>query len=117
MFIICVVVTVVLAVMLVFSASLKLRKDPESVRVINGVVGVPVRYFSTLAAFELAGAAGLAAGLWIAPLGVAAAAGVVLYFALAVAAHIRVSDRKGVLNPSLPLVAGLAALVLRIATV
>ena len=45
-----------------------------------------------------------------------AAVGVVLYFVGAIAAHLRVRDTKGLLNPSLPLVLSLVVSVLRIAT-
>ena len=114
-FTILIIAAVVLAAMLTISAILKLRQHEESVRIIHGVVGVPLRLFPVLAALELAGAIGVIAGLWLAPLGIAAAVGVVLYFVGAIAAHLRVRDTKGLLNPSVPL--GLSLVVsLRIAT-
>lgn len=116
MFIGCVIVTVVLSAMLALSASLKLRRDEKAVRVINETVGFPMRFFPHLAAAELAGAAGVIAGLWIAPLGMAAAVGVILYFVLAIGAHVRVGDMKGVGSPLIPLVVAAAALFLRVAT-
>lgn len=116
MFIALTVAAVVLAAMLTMSASLKLRRHEESIRVIHGVVGVPLRLFPVLAGLELAGAAGALVGLWLAPLGIAAALGVVVYFVVAVGAHLRVGDVKGVTNPLVPLVVGAVVLALRIAT-
>ena len=70
---------------------------------------------ATIAA-ELAGGAGLLVGLAVAPLGMAAAIGLVLYFLGAVGAHAKASDTKGI-PPALvlALVSG-AALALRIAS-
>ncbi len=116
MFIITAVTATALAAMLAVSASLKLRQHEMSVGIINGVVGVPLRLFPALAGLEIAGAAGVVAGLWLAPLGVAAAVGVVLYFVGAIAAHVRVGDVKGVAGPLLMLAIALVVLVLRIAT-
>ena len=79
------------------SASQKLRKDEQSVAVIGGTVGVPLRFFPVLAALELAGAAGILLGLWLEPLGgvAVAAAALVAYFVGAVVGHLRVRDSKG----------------------
>jgi hypothetical protein len=79
MFIALVVVTVLLAVICVQSAAMKLRKNEQVLAVIHGTVGVPQRHLPVLAALELAGAAGILAGLWVEPLGVAAAVGLVAY--------------------------------------
>jgi hypothetical protein len=110
------VAAAVLAAMLILSASLKLRRREESIRVIHGVVGVPLGLFPLLAGLEVAGAAGAVVGLWLEPLGIAAALGVVVYFVIAVGAHLRVGDVKGVTNPLVPLVVGAVVLALRIAT-
>lgn len=59
MFIALVISTAVLALICLSSASMKLRKHPQAVAVIGNIVGVPVRYFSVLAALEIAGAAAL----------------------------------------------------------
>jgi len=76
-------------------------------------VGVPEGKVWLLAGAEIAGAAGLIAGLWLWPLGVAAAAGVALYFVGAVSAHLRKYDLK--IAPAFVLLLwGVAALVLRI---
>ena len=55
-------------------------------------VGVPEERLNHLALILLAGAAGLLLGLAWPPVGLAAAAGTVVYFLLAVAAHLRHGD-------------------------
>jgi hypothetical protein len=110
------IATVLLAVMVAASAAKKLQKDPQVLEVIGGTVGVPERYFPLLAALELAGAAGILLGLWLAPLGIAAAAGLVLYFLGAMIGHLRVGDTKGLVMPLVPLVLSVVVLVLRSAT-
>jgi uncharacterized membrane protein YphA (DoxX/SURF4 family) len=116
MFIALVIASVLLAVMCASSASQKLRKHERSVAIIGGTVGVPVRYFPVLASLELAGAAGILLGLWLEPLGVAAAAGLVVYFVGAVVGHLRVGDTKGLTMPVPPLVLSIAVLALRLVT-
>lgn len=88
MFIALVIATVLLTTMCASSASQKLGKHERSVAIIGGTVGVPVRYFPVLASLELAGAAGILLGLWLEPLGVAAAAALVAYFV----GHLRARD-------------------------
>jgi hypothetical protein len=115
-FIALVITTVLLALISLNSAVMKLRENEQVVAIIGGTVGVPARYFPVLAALEIAGAVGIVAGLWVAPLGVAAAIGLVLYFLGAVAGHLRVRDMKNVVMPLPPLVLAVAVLVLRLAT-
>lgn len=115
MFVACAIVTGLLAAVLVGSAAAKLTKVDRAVETITGA-GVPIGWFPWLAAIELAGAAGLVVGLGIEPLGVAAAVGVVLYFAGAVIAHVRVRDYAGVVAPAPLLAVAVAALVLRLAS-
>jgi hypothetical protein len=115
MFIATAVVTVLLAGLLVLSAFIKItRREPF----VQGYfrVGVPENRLNLLAVILLAGAAGLIAGLWWAPLGVAAAIGVICYFLLAVAAHLRAADARNLLNPLTYLLFAAAALTLRLAT-
>src|SRR5215211_2159414 len=112
MFIALVIAAVLLAAMCASSASQKLRKHERSVAIIGGTVGVPVRYFPVLASLELAGAAGILLGLWLEPLGVAAAAALVVDFV----GHLRVRDTRGLIMPLLPLVFSIAVLTLRLAT-
>lgn len=115
MFIATVVVSVLLALAAIGSALGKLSKSPKVVEGLTGA-GVPVSWFPFLATAELAGGVGLLVGLGIAPLGMAAAIGLVLYFVGAVAAHVKAGDTKGIGAPLvLAIIAG-AALALRIAS-
>ncbi len=113
MFIAYVVVGALLALALIGSGSAKLAKNKTIVETITGL-GVPLGMFPLLAACELAGALGLIVGIWWAPLGIAAAIGVVLYFICAVGAHLRKSDFKGVPNAAVMLVVAAIGLALRV---
>lgn len=109
------VVSLLLAALAVFAAARKLsHRDPVVRDYLR--VGVPPDKLNYLAFILLAGAAGLIAGLLWAPIGVAAAAGLVCYFSLAVAAHIRADDKKHLPTPIIMLALAIAALVLRLAT-
>ena len=116
MFIALVVTTVLLALLALNSAVMKLRQQQQVIDVIHGTVGVPKRWLPPLAALEIAGAVGIVAGIWIVPLGVAAAAGLVAYFLGAVVGHLRVRDTKNLVMPLAPLALSIAVLVLRLAT-
>ncbi|RZQ62438.1 DoxX family protein [Amycolatopsis suaedae] len=83
------VVIVVTAVACVFSAVVDWTL-PERVFANAGQVRVPRSWLPALGALKAAGAAGLVAGLAGVPfIGVAAAAGLVLFFVGAVGAHVR----------------------------
>jgi uncharacterized membrane protein YphA (DoxX/SURF4 family) len=116
MFIAYVVVAVLLAFVLLVSGRGKLVKDEKIVASLTGA-GVPLTWFPRLAALEIAGAVGLLVGIAYRPLGIAAAVGVVLYFAGAVVAHLRVKDVKGLPVPAVLLLVAVAALVLGVLTV
>lgn len=116
MFIALVVVTVLLAAICLNSAALKVRQDEQVLAVIHGTVGVPKQYLPVLAAVEIAGAAGILLGLWLQPLGVLAAAGLVAYFVGAAGGHLWVRDTKNLVMPLPPLVLAVAVLVLRLVT-
>ena len=116
MFIALVVTTVLLALICLNSAVMKVRENEQVVAIIGGTVGVPARYFPVLAALEIAGALGIVAGLWVEPLGVAAAIGLVGYFVGAAAGHLRVRDTENLAMPLPPLVLPIAVTVLRLAT-
>jgi hypothetical protein len=51
--------------------------------------------------------------VWYGPLGIAAAAGLALYFVGAIGAHLRKGDVKGIVTPVLILILAVAALILR----
>jgi len=115
-FIVLIIATILLAAMVAGSAIKKHQHDEQVLTVIGGTVGVPERLFPVLAALELAGAAVILIGLWLAPLGIAAAIGLVLYFVGALIGHLRVGDTKGLAMPLRPLALAIAVLVLRIIT-
>lgn len=116
MFVATVVVSVLIAALAAFSGGSKLARSPMQLAAMEAV-RFPVDRMWLLGAAELAGAAGVLAGLLWWPLGAAAATGLVLYFVGAVLAHLRVGDVKGVVNPVLPLALSVGALVLRLLTV
>ena len=107
-------VSVLLAALLAFAAVRKLGHRPEVVETYVRV-GVPEERLDLLAVVLLAGAAGLLAGIAWRPLGVAAASCLVLYFLVAIAAHIRARDQRNMATPLLIELLAIAALVLRLA--
>lgn len=109
------VVSVLLAAVLVFSATQKLGHNEAVVRS-YAKAGVPESRLNALAVLLLAGAAGLVCGLFWTPLGVAAAFVLVCYFLLAVAAHVRAGDRGRLAMPLVLLVLAAGALALRLAS-
>jgi DoxX-like family len=78
-------------------------------------VGVPEDKLDYLAIILLTGAAGLMLGLVWAPIGVAAAGGVTLYFLVAIGFHIRAHDTEHLPTPLVIAVLAAAALALRLA--
>jgi DoxX-like family len=114
-FIATVAVTALLATLLVLSAYIKLtRREPFVQGYLR--VGVPEHRLNALAYLLLLGATGLAAGLWWAPAGIAAATGLTCYFLAAVAAHLRADDARSLPTPLTYLALAVAALILRLAT-
>jgi hypothetical protein len=108
------ILAVLYSAMLVFSAVGKLRLDPQQVQIIHAEVGVPLSLFPVLAACELAGAAGLLAGIRWRSLGIAAAVGVVVYFVGAIASHIVAGDTGGSGGAIFMLVVAAIVLALRV---
>ena len=113
MFIATLIVSIVLALALTFSAVGKLSKNPSVVEQMGGV-GVSAKQIPVLAYLELAGALGLVVGLFWWPIGVAAAIGVIAYFLGAVIAHLRVKDFSGIGPAAFLALVATAALVLRL---
>ena len=111
MFVATVIVSVLLALALTGSAAAKATSQPAVVPGISAV-GVPENRIPLLAIPLFAGAVGLVAGLCIEPIGVAAAACLVLYFVLAIGAHVRAKD-PNIAPPAALGVVAAAALVLR----
>jgi hypothetical protein len=107
------VLSAVLAAPLIFAAIRKLGHSEDVVRS-YARVGVPEDKLDILALILLAGVAGLIAGLFWDPIGIAAALGLVLYFALAVAAHIRFHDWQPLPTPLVILALAAAVLIMRV---
>jgi hypothetical protein len=109
------VVSILLAALITLSAALKLTHRPAVVESYRKA-GVPETWLNPLAAVLLAAAAGLIGGLWWPITGIAAAAGLVIYFALAVAFHIRANDTAHIVTPAVLAVVAAATLVLHLLT-
>ncbi len=86
-----VIVTVLLAVLFTFAASIKLLGVPQSLTV-RDRLGVKPLQWRLIGACELAGVAGVLVGLIWAPIGIAAAIGLALLSVGAIAFHRRASD-------------------------
>lgn len=99
-----VVVTVLLAALFTFAASIKLLGVERSLA-IRDHLGVKPLQWRLIGACELAGVAGVLVGLLWAPIGIAAAIGLALLSVGAVAFHLRASD--GVADTA-PAVIGIA---------
>ncbi|MFD9243344.1 DoxX family protein [Streptomyces sp. NPDC059556] len=115
MFVSLAVLTVVMSALLLLSAgakSLRTRRITEQM----STLGVPQGMMAFLIGAQIAGAAGVIAGLWWGPVGIAAAIGLVLYFAGAVAFHLRVGDCKGASPAVVLTMASVALIALRAAT-
>jgi DoxX-like family len=107
------VVTILLAAVLTAAAIRKLTHR-EDVVAAYAKVGVPEERLNQLALILLLGAAGLLLGLAWTPIGIAAASGVVVYFVLAIAAHVRHDDAPNLPTPVAIEAMALATLALQI---
>jgi len=107
-----VVVTIAVALANCYAAALNFA-GAESVKAVADEVRVPQKWMIPFGILLACGAAGLLAGFAVQALGIAAAVGLVLYFAGAVSAHVRVRDPK-VAGAAGFLVLAVAALVLDI---
>lgn len=102
-----------LAGLLAFSAVRKLRRTPAVVAE-YGRSGVPESWLTPLAILLLAALGGILVGLVWPPLGVAASAGLVAYFAIAIGFHMRSGDTADIRNPIILLVYAAAVLALHL---
>ncbi|MFI9123016.1 DoxX family protein [Streptomyces bikiniensis] len=115
MFVSLAVLTVFMSALLLVSAgakSLRTRHITEQM----SALGVPQSMMAFLIGAQTAGAAGVIAGLWWGPVGIAAAIGLTLYFTGAVAFHLRVGDRKGASPAVVLTLVSVVLVVLRAAT-
>jgi hypothetical protein len=110
-----VVVSTLFAIILVLSAGGKLARQESQMATLRKV-GFPDDKVWLLAAAEIAGGIGLVVGLFWWLLGVAAAAGVILYFLGAILSHLRMHDRN-VTAAAAMLVFVAAALVIRVLSI
>ena len=110
-----IVVSSLLAALISYSAVLKLTHRPKVVEDYRRA-GVPERWLNWLAALLLASAAALVVGIWWALPGIVSAGGLIAYFALAVAFHVRAKDTANAVTPVVLMVLAVAALGLRLAT-
>ena len=94
-----VVVTLLLAGLFTFSASIKLLGVSKSLAIRDHLGVSPVQW-RVIGALELAGVAGVLVGLLWAPIGIAAAIGLTLLSIGAVAFHVRASDRIAEMVPA-----------------
>ena len=104
-------VTAVLAAALAFSAILKLTSRPAVVEA-YARVGVPARRLPLLAVVLLLGAVALLAGWVWTPMGLAAGAALVVYFALALTAHATHRDLAHATTPLVILILAMTATAL-----
>lgn len=74
MFVAAVIVSALLALATAFSGYGKLTGNPQVVEPLTTKLGVPRRFIPVLGALLLAGAVGTVAGIWWAPIGIAATA-------------------------------------------
>jgi hypothetical protein len=109
------IVSALLAAILAAAAVRKLSHREEVVASYERV-GVPPERLDHLALILLAGAAGLVIGLFWAPIGIAAAIGVICYFVLAIVAHVRHHDERHLPTPVAIEVLAVATLTLRVAS-
>ena len=105
------VVTGLLAALLLYSAAMKVSGRPDVIES-YARVGVPAGRLPLLAGVLVSGVAGLAVGLFRTPVGVAAAAALVLYFLLALRAHTTHDDLGNAAIPTLLLLLSGTAAVL-----
>ena len=115
MFVVTVILTLVLALAVTGSAVGKLTRAAPVMASMREV-RVPDARVPALAVVEIVGAVGLLVGLAAAAIGVLAAAGLLLYFVLAVGAHVRVGKASGCVPAAALAVLSLVVLVLRAAT-
>jgi DoxX-like family len=99
-----VVVTLLLAALFGFAASIKLLGVSQSLA-IRDHLGVKAVQWRLIGVCELAGVAGVLVGLMWAPIGIAAAIGLALLSVGAIAFHVRASDS---VTDTAPAVIGLA---------
>jgi DoxX-like family len=108
------IVSSLLAALITYSAVLKLTHRPKVVEDYRRA-GVPERWLNGLAALLVIAAAGLVVGNWWRIAGLVAAAGLIVYFALAIAFHVRARDTANAVMPVVLMGLAVGALGLHLA--
>ena len=110
-----VVASISLSIFLAFSATRKLTHQP---RIVQSYIraGVPEDKLNHLAFTLFSAAGGLIAGLFFAPLGIAAGIGTIIYFLGAVGYHIRANDLDHLPTPLMVALFAVVVLILQIAS-
>ena len=109
-----VTITLIVAIVVVISSIMKLRRSPRVVQTIHEVVGVPLEYFPLLALCEVVGAVGLVLGIFRPLVGIVSGMALVLFFIGAILSHLRVRDFGGAVPAFLMFVAVTIALAMRL---
>jgi uncharacterized membrane protein len=114
-FVVCVIVSLLLAFISMGMGAAQRNGVPQAIDVMERV---GARRLAPLSgALLLAAAAGLVAGLFWAPIGIAAAGGLVAYFVIAAGFHVKARDSIGqTINPLVPAAIAAVALWLRVST-
>lgn len=115
MFVAYVVVAVVTAVANLYVSVLDFRHEEKTVENAT-TVGLPLWSVIPLGVLKTAGALGLLVGIGVPAIGVAAATGLVLFFVVAVAAHVRIRWFAPIGFPGTFLLLAAASLTLRLAS-
>jgi hypothetical protein len=109
-----IILSIVVALLLLFTGGGKVLSLPYSAAG-RKQLGLSIGFWRLTGALELAAVVGLVGGIWFVPLGIAAAAGVVLLMIGAIAFRVRASDdkaRRGVYADILLLIIAGAIIVL-----
>lgn len=114
MFVASVIVSALLILATAFSGYGKLTGNPQVVEPLTTKLGVPGRMIPVLGSLLVAGALGTLAGIWWAPIGIAATGCFVVYFLGAIVVHVRAKDWAGVGPTGGLMLLSAAALVLRL---
>lgn len=115
MFIVVAVLSVLLALGYAWYGMGKLMSNKQAIQALDAV-GVGPQLRNTIGVLEILGAVGLVAGLWLAPVGIAAAIGLALLMAGAMVYHLRAGHRGELAVPGVLLVLTAVTAVLRILT-
>ncbi|MBQ0854695.1 DoxX family protein [Streptomyces sp. BH-SS-21] len=115
MFIAYAIVAALMSAVLLASAGAKFTRPKRLVDQMS-TIGLPYGALPFLGVAQIAGAGGLVIGLWWAPLGIAAAVALTLYFIGAVAAHLRARDYTGTPPAAVLTAVAITLVALRVAT-